>query len=75
MIIPKITVGFMITVLIKKAIRGKEWDGFYEKFVSGQLTQPELDAYNSQVGVGDSLHNDHIDPGKDNTTVAGYFRR
>ena len=71
----KITNYLVHAALIKNAIRGREWDEFYEKFVAGKLTQAELDAYNNQPGAADDVHRDHIVAGKDNTTVAGYFRR
>ena len=73
--LPKITQYLVAAALRKKAIRGREWNGFYEKLVKGTLTQEELDKYNSLKGKGDGTHVDFIDAGKDNTTVAGYFRR
>ena len=71
----KITQYLVAAALRKKAIRGREWDGFYTKLVNGTLTQEELDKYNALKGKGDGTHSDYIAAGKDNTTVAGYFRR
>ena len=70
----KITSYLVAAALRKRAIRGKEWDGFYEKMVDGTLTQEELDKYNALQGKADEAHRGFIAAGKDNTTVAGYFK-
>ena len=72
---PKITKLLVEAALRKKAIRGKEWDAFYEKLANGEINEEELAKYNSLSGVKDEAHTDQIPAGKDNTTVAGYFRR
>ncbi len=71
----KITRLLVEAALNKKAIRGKEWDDFYEKLSKGELDPATLASYNAQKGNDDFEHNGQITAGKDNTTVAGYFRR
>ena len=71
----KITKLLVEASLKKTAIRGKEWDEFYKKLVEGTVDEKELEAYNKQAGNEDANHRGFIAAGKDNTTVAGYFRR
>jgi protein phosphatase len=70
-----ITKYLVEAALKKNAIRGKEWDAFYTKLVDGTLTEEELARYNALQGIADAEHKGSIAAGKDNTTVAGYFRR
>ena len=71
----KITSYLVAAALRKKAIRGREWDGFYEKLVNGTIDEEELAKYNALHGKTDDTHMGEIAAGKDNTTVAGFFRR
>ncbi len=71
----KITSYLVAAALRKKAIRGNEWNGFYEKLVNGTIDEKELAKYNALSGKADDMHAGEIPAGKDNTTVAGFFRR
>lgn len=71
----RITDLLVQAAITKKAIRGSNWKEFYTKLVNGTLTRREVELFNQQVGVVDEEHFGEIKEGKDNTTVAGYFRR
>ena len=72
----KITDLLVFSAVNKKAARTEEGDELYKKLSNGTLSQEELDYYNNHVmGIGDEQHKAEIPAGKDNATVAGFFRR
>ncbi len=70
--ITKLLVQAAIT---KKAIRGRSWNEFYTKLARGTLSAEEINRFNQLHGYEDETHMGEIQAAKDNTTVAGYFRR